>query len=114
MVMESSVQQKEDPPLRPLGIIKEILDSLGMEITYVYEDLVFIEHNHFLLQFGEVAEKAYFYQNTDCDDDESTAQYAQIAEVAATKDIELEYKGKYFLKDNDDGTISIEFLETAG
>lgn len=40
-------------PYRPLGMVKAMLETIGIEITYSYEDLIFIQHNHFLLQFGK-------------------------------------------------------------
>ena len=32
-------------PHRPLGLVKEMLTAMGLESTYVYEDLVFVSHN---------------------------------------------------------------------
>lgn len=40
-------------PLRPFGIIKTLIDTIGLDISFAYDDLVFIEHNAFLLQMGE-------------------------------------------------------------
>ena len=53
------------PPLKPLGIIKEMLDGIGFEITYAYDDLIFIEHNAFLLQMGKSGEDVRLYFHTD-------------------------------------------------
>jgi hypothetical protein len=38
---------------KPLGQVKELVESLGMEVSYAYEDLVFLQHNSFLLQFDD-------------------------------------------------------------
>ena len=38
--------------LKPLGVVKEIVEAAGMGISYVYDDLVFIDHNALLLQFA--------------------------------------------------------------
>ena len=43
-------------PYRPLGVVKQLLEEIGMEITYAYDDLIFIQHNPVLLQFGKVGE----------------------------------------------------------
>ena len=40
---------------RPLGIIKNLLEDIGLDITYAYEDLVFVAHNTFLLQMSDEA-----------------------------------------------------------
>lgn len=42
-----------DIPYRPLGLLRELIESMGLAITHVFEDLVFVEHNAFLLQMGE-------------------------------------------------------------
>lgn len=94
---------------RPLGVVRTILEGLGAEISYVYEDLVFVTHNHFLLQFGEVGRDLFFYQNTEIDDDDSRAQFQTLEAQAHSAGMQLSYSGKYSLRENDDGTISIEF-----
>ncbi len=38
---------------RELGLVREVLTAAGMDISYAYEDLIFLEHNGFLLQFTE-------------------------------------------------------------
>lgn len=38
-------------PERKLGVVKDIVEAAGMGIAHVYEDLVFLNHNAFLLQF---------------------------------------------------------------
>jgi DNA-binding IclR family transcriptional regulator len=43
----------QEMTLKPLGQVKELVESLGMEISYAYEDLVFLQHNGFLLQFDD-------------------------------------------------------------
>lgn len=52
-------------PFKPLGIIKEMLEGIGLEITYVYDDLLFIDHNAFLLRMGESGEDIQLYFNTE-------------------------------------------------
>jgi len=96
---------------RPLGIVKDVLEGLGAEVSYVYEDLVFVKHNHFLLQFGDIGKDLFFYQNTEIEDDDSATQFKALEGETSNAGIELEYKGKYNLAENDDGTISIEFLQ---
>lgn len=66
-------------------------------------------HNHFLLQFGEVGRDLFFYQNTEIDDDDSRAQFQTLEAQAHRAGMQLSYSGKYSLRENDDGTISIEF-----
>jgi hypothetical protein len=52
-------------PYRPLGVVKQLLEEVGMDITYAYEDLVFIRHNPCLLQFGREGEMLFFYASVE-------------------------------------------------
>ncbi|MGD9159178.1 MAG: hypothetical protein PVG39_12275 [Desulfobacteraceae bacterium] len=53
---------------RPLGIAKEIIQAAGMQVTYTYDDLVFIEHSPILVQFDDKNKKNLkVYFNVDCE-----------------------------------------------
>jgi hypothetical protein len=38
---------------RPLWMVEKLVGLLNMEITYAYDDLVFVEHSNILFQFDE-------------------------------------------------------------
>ena len=109
--MQTEENQEDALPYRPLGIVKGRLEPLGVEITYVYEDLIFIKHNHFLLQFGEVGEKMFFYRNSEITIDEAMRQYEILSTSLANDGLELTYQGSYTLEEKADGTMSLEFSE---
>ena len=53
---------------RPLGIVKEVIQAAGMQVTYTYDDLVFIEHNPIIVQFDDNNKKNLkVYFNVDCE-----------------------------------------------
>ena len=56
-------------PFRPLGILKMLLETLGFEVTHCYEDLVFIEHNAFLMRMEAKGEAVSLFFNTESDRD---------------------------------------------
>lgn len=107
--MVTGNQQKPDLPYRPLGVVKKTLDSIGVEVSYVYEDLVFITHNHFLLQFGEVGEEIFFYRNVEIKPEDAKVQHDILATSFAEEGIELCDNGSYSMTARDDGTISLSF-----
>ena len=45
---------------RPLGIAKEIIEATGLNVTYTYDDLVFIEHNPIIIQFDDKNKGLFF------------------------------------------------------
>jgi hypothetical protein len=98
-------------PYRPLGLIKELLENLGFSITYYYDDLIFTEHNAFLLQMGEKGEDITLVFNTDCKTDtrESIAQALTTAGLEVG--LHLRSQGSYKVTSNtENDAIDIEFL----
>jgi hypothetical protein len=109
--MQIEGKQVDNIPYRPLGLVKGTLEPLGVEITYVYEDLVFIKHNHFLLQFGETGEKLFFYRNSEIEIEEAMGQFNILSTSLSGEGLELTFLGSYQLEEKDDGTMSLEFYE---
>ncbi len=98
-------------PYRPLGTVKQILEELGIDITYAYEDLVFIQHNPVLLQFGEVGEMLFLYANVDAEPDVAEQLFAAIQVKAVANGMTLVRRGKYRINEGEENNISIEFIE---
>lgn len=98
-------------PYRPLGALKMILEGLGEDITYAYEDLVFVHHNHYLLQFGETGDQLIYFTNVDTPAGEASKHFRTIQEAVGAKDIFLRDGGRYRLTPAVDQTFSIEFLQ---
>ena len=109
--MQIEEKQLDNIPYRPLGIVKGALETLDVEITYVYEDLIFIKHNHFLLQFGEIGEKMFFYRNSEIKIDEAMGQFEILSASLSGEGLELTYQGSYTLEEKADGTMSLELSE---
>lgn len=99
-------------PYRPLGLLKELLENNGFSITHCYEDLIFVEHNAFLLQMGEQGEEVYLVFNVDCHTDKKQEIEHTLVPAGRAFGLQLTVKGTYFLSPNEqDSTISIEFTE---
>nr|WP_320010388.1 hypothetical protein [uncultured Desulfobulbus sp.] len=98
---------------RPLGIVKQFLEEIGIEVTYAYDDLVFIQHNPVLLQFGEVGEELFFYVNVETGEEEASQIFSAIQAKAAGEGITLIQRGKYRLSEGENENLSLEFLEDA-
>ena len=56
---------------KPLGKITALLADLGLEVTYAYDDLVFVQHSAFLLQFTDKRNLLKLYTNSACDPKEA-------------------------------------------
>lgn len=95
---------------RPLGMVKEALEQIGIEVTYAYEDLVFIQHNHFLLQFGKTGAILFFYANVDTAEHEADQLFTDVRTAASGKGITLLHRGRYQLTADTDEHLSLRFL----
>lgn len=98
-------------PFRPLGLIKELIDTTGLNITHVYEDLVFIEHNAFILQMGEQGEDLKIIFNTESEQEKRPEIQAELAKRAETYGLKLTNGGTYSLVEGEEDTLDIEFFE---
>ncbi len=99
-------------PYRPLGLLKTVVESLGFEVTHCYEDLVFIEHNAFLLRMEERGELVSLFFNVVSDLEKRKEIAERFIDEGKTHDLVISCPGTYQMTANDaDGTIRLEFQE---
>jgi len=99
-------------PLKPLGIIKEMLDGIGFEITYAYEDLIFFEHNAFLLQMGKTGEEVKLYFNTDSSIEKRVDITNLLKECGRQYRFMVDRKGTYSVLQNEcHENFQLQFFE---
>ena len=93
---------------RPLGIAKEIINTTGLDVTYAYDDLVFVEHSPFLIQFDDDnPQNLKLYFNIDCEADAAEKLEAQLTAAAKAKDFTIQNIGKFMLEQKE-GVEEIE------
>ncbi|AOS84010.1 hypothetical protein BIU88_07580 [Chlorobaculum limnaeum] len=96
--------------LRPLGTVMELIEKLGHEVTYAYEDLVFINHNDFLLQFDATDPNALdMFFNTECAAEEADATTSKIVPEGANMGLTIRRKGSYSMSEAPDNSLQIAF-----
>ena len=98
--------------LNPLGIVKEFVEEAGMGIAHVHEDIVFIDHNAFLLQFTEDEKKILIHINQAAIKTEIDGDIARLREKAMARDIELLDGEFYAISQEGDENIRLEFIES--
>ena len=97
--------------LKPLGIVTEIVESAGMGVSYAYEDLVFLEHNAFLLEFTANDTELLIHTNSEAEESEIKGSIAKLKKVAADNGMIFTDGGRYSLTQADDENIRIEFFD---
>jgi len=99
-----------DVPYRPLGLIKTALESLGFEISHYYEDLIFVNHNAFLLLMERRGAEVSLFFNT-----ESTPQLREeisssLQKAGTSVHLSITRSGTYSLIANEaDATLDLRF-----
>lgn len=99
---------------RPLGKITALLADLGLEVTYAYDDLVFVQHSAFMIRFTEDPVMLKLFINTECDAHTANEVAANIVLEFDAAGFDVQPAGRYFLTPNEDETIDISFQEVAG
>ncbi|ACF45844.1 MAG: hypothetical protein OQK66_04760 [Prosthecochloris sp.] len=97
-------------PHRALGIVREIAADVGHEVTYAYEDLVFMDHNGYLFQFGAEPHMLDLYFNIEFPADESDEMTAKLVEAASKRSMTIERKGHYELAQKPDDNLEVKFF----
>ncbi len=94
---------------RPLGKITAILADCGFEVTYAYDDLVFIEHSAFMLQFTDDPTAMKIFRHVDCEPEAGGEAEKTILEEHAKHGFTVLPSGNYSITENQDETINLIF-----
>ncbi|MDP8305584.1 MAG: hypothetical protein RAO75_03595 [Candidatus Chlorobium antarcticum] len=98
-------------PFRPLGPLMQLLEELGHEVTYAYDDLVFINNNDFLIQFAASGPQLHLFFNHDCSRKTTEGIEESIIPAGDSKGLSIIRKGKYKLVGEQDETMQLHFFD---
>jgi hypothetical protein len=83
---------------RPLGKVREIVQAIGFDISYAYDDLVFSDHSLFILQFDDtILQKINLFFNSDCIETEVDRVKQLLITEASIAGFEIDAKGTFSL-----------------
>jgi len=94
---------------RQLGKITAFLANLDLEVTYAYDDLVFVQHSAFILQFTDDPVQLKLFINTECDPTEANHTASNIILEFDKGGFTVTPVGRFFLTPNEDQTLNIQF-----
>lgn len=94
---------------RPLSLIMEITSAVGLEVTYEYDDLVFVSHNIFIYRFTESGREVEIFFNIDCEPHAEKRIVETLVPAAKAKGIILSHRGHYTLSEAEGENITIAF-----
>ncbi|MFZ5776352.1 MAG: hypothetical protein ACOY3Z_12785 [Thermodesulfobacteriota bacterium] len=97
--------------IKPLGTVKTIVEAAGMGISYAYDDLVFLEHNSFLLQFTDNDREIRLHVNREADETAVHGDMERLREAARNHAMECIRGGHYILTQEGEDSIRIAFTD---
>ncbi len=102
----------EEVIAKPLGKITAILAECGFEVTYAYDDLVFIESSAFIIQFTDDPTVMKIFRHVDTEPKAAGEAEKTILEEHAKKGFSILPSGQFNITENegDDETVNIEFI----
>lgn len=97
--------------LLSLTPIIKLVEEMGLEVTYAFEELVFVEHSAFLFQFLN-NQKIALYFNKDCPDDDAIALEKEIIAKGDKEKLTIIRKGTFTIsqKENEEN-LEIVFFD---
>ncbi len=96
--------------IRPLGTLVQLLEELGHEVTYAYDDLVFVNDNDFLLQFDNSGPSLNLFFNQSCAKKNADNIEQSIIPAGDKKGLSIIKKGQYSVTGEADENLRIEFF----
>jgi len=94
---------------RPLGKITALLAGCGLEVTYAYDDLVFVQDSAFILQFTDEPMQLKLFIHTECNPSEADRAASNIVLEFGKAGFTVTPVGRFFLTPNEDQTLNVEF-----
>lgn len=88
---------------RPLGKVRDLVQAIGLDISYAYDDLVFSDHSMFILQFenqNDYRLKLFF--NTECNKQEAEIVEKKLKAEAKIAKLEIINSGLFELNQIDE------------
>jgi len=93
---------------RPLGKVRELVQAIGFDVSYAYDDLVFSDHSLFILQFDDKnVQKIKLFFNSDCVASEAYRVEQLLVMEARVAGLDIELKGRFSLNQKE-GTEELE------
>ena len=96
---------------RPLGYVMEILESVGIPVSFSYDDLVFVENNSLVVKFNDENDKQLFlYFNKDLDLKVANELEKSLMNVAIEKGFSFVNSGKYSIRQKSEEKEELELM----
>ena len=97
-------------PYRPLGHISVVLEKMGLEVTFAYDDIVYVSHSAFILQMGEKGEDVLLYFNVESEENDRGEVLSQLEDAANDSGVHFIESGTFEMSQKDDDNVELKFF----
>jgi hypothetical protein len=94
---------------RPLGVLMNVLEQLELDVSYAYDDLVFVNNNSILLRMEDAPEKVSCFFNEDLESKVRPQIEKRVIQAGIREGLTINFAGEYSLKSTDNEEIQILF-----
>ncbi len=99
---------------KTLELLSPVVQQLGLEVTYVHQDLVLVSDNPFVLKLTDRARCIELYFNEEMAEEKAETMMAIIEAIGETAELKIEYKGAFSFQILKDDSIEIELFDLSG
>lgn len=97
---------------RSIDNIKSIIESTGLSISYLYDDLIFVKHNAYMLRFDDDRPNHFFLHfNFDSDEKERPKIYDYLKAFGKAFSTDITNSTLFKILPNKDETFQVQFLQ---
>jgi len=96
-------------PYRPISRVKDLLESVGQEMSYAYEDLIFPAHSDFILQMGELGPDLQVHFHQDCEAEKQSQLLDGLRIAGANFGLNVRMKGHFIMEEAENSELKITF-----
>ena len=98
-------------PEKPLGLVKEGLEKMGLDISYAYDDLIFPSHTAYLIQFGKENYELNIFLNKYRElENTELLKEALMNVLAGDIGFSLNFSGEFSLVEGEEDELKIQFF----
>jgi len=98
--------------LRKLGVVKTIVETVGMDIGHVWDDLVFLNHTGLILQFTDQEDTMRIHRNFEGESSILERAIDLLKETARLYAMTFLDGEEFRISQGDDEELRLEFLGT--
>lgn len=98
-------------PFRPLGLIMNVIETCGLNVGHLYEDLIFTEENMILMRMEADPKLVSFYVNEDCESRVAKKLAEKLSLNALDEGLKFVRKGSYALCQSGRQSVQVLFAD---